>query len=72
MGQWDEMGNTLEEKKLIYEYICKKCGEQQEKMVKMGKGTRESCEKCRAPAKNLKRVLSAHAAMKHSWSKWSV
>lgn len=57
---------------MIYEYECKKCGHQQEKMVKMGETTKEPCEKCKASAKNLKRILSAHARMKGSWGKWSV
>lgn len=57
---------------MIYEYSCQKCGHQQEKMVKMGEKTKEPCEKCKAPAKNLKRILSAHARMKGNWSKWGV
>ena len=57
---------------MIYEFVCKKCGHEQEKIVKMGEKPKESCEKCNAPAKHLKRILSAHAAMKGNWSKWRV
>lgn len=57
---------------MIYEYECGKCMKIQEKHVKMGKKTKESCENCTAVAEHLKRIPSAHASMKFSWSKWSV
>lgn len=57
---------------MIYEYECQKCKTVQEKHVKLGQENKEACEKCKAPPKHLKRVLSAHAKMTFNWSKWSV
>lgn len=57
---------------MIYEYECKKCGHAQERMVKIGEKPKEPCDKCKAPAKELKRILSAHARMTFNWSKWNV
>lgn len=57
---------------MIYEFECQKCKEVQEHLVPMGQHTEEKCQKCGASPKKLKRVLSAHAAMKGSWSKWQI
>jgi len=57
---------------MLYEYCCKKCGHEQERLVKMNEEPKDPCDKCKAPVKYLKRILSAHATMKFSWSKWNV
>ena len=56
---------------MIYEYECKKCKEIQEKNVKMSEENKEPCEKCGAPASELKRIMSV--TPKHgSWGRWTV
>jgi putative FmdB family regulatory protein len=55
----------------IYEYKCRKCGEVQEKILKIGEENKDPCKKCEAPPEELERILSVFA--KHlSWSKWNV
>lgn len=56
----------------IREYVCQECKTLQEKWLKNSheKNT-DPCEKCGAPASELKPVISTME--KHlSWSKWAV
>jgi putative FmdB family regulatory protein len=55
----------------VYDYVCKKCGEVQEKVHKMEEENKEKCEFCEADAEQLKKILSPFP--RHvSWSKWNV
>ena len=53
----------------LYDYICTECDTVQEKSHSYKVKNKESCEKCEAPAKKLKKQLSP-IGPHISWSNW--
>ena len=59
---------------MIYSYKCQICGHEQEIWHKMNDKNTEPCEKCKAPAKKMKKQTNWQPAhgQHGSWSRWNV
>lgn len=61
-----------EVKPMIYEYECTSCGFIQEVWHKLNDKNNKPCEKCSAPSKGMKRIMSLIADGHGSWGRWKV